>query len=717
MYMKDRITRLTEDALTLLERWADAVERYWFDVDAERGIGCYGPGYIHWGIQSNFNYASAMATLAVSGNGSSRSLRLDRAKAALRFAAASHLTGDRTGLAGKKWGNSWISMLGIERGMHGISLLAPHLPDEDRDRLKRMLVSEADWVLNDASRGGRKGVCAGMWNHDGNVPESNVWWAALLWRVSRMFPEEGNAPLWAERAHDYFVNGVSVPADSENDDDAAGKTVRERYRGPNFFPHYALDHHGYLNVGYAFICMSNAAMLHFDLKIAGQERPATLDHHQEDLWRVIRHFVFDDGRLARIGGDSRVRYAYCQEYLLPSLLYAADRFGAEEALPLASAQIELMKKEAEDAEGLFYGSRLDTMRRENPHYYTRLESDRACVLSQFVDYAPRVQWPADAGTADDAPWSWEEPEHGAVCVRSPERFASFSWRAFGVAQAHCLPPDRGDLAEWYMNLTPDIRFIGDGAGDRRGHRRVLARHTELLRDGFVTCGSVMEGVDVSIDEGGHVTDQATTCIAFAALTDGRTCLGLQYAETSPDRSVFTSVVKALHLNLPNDFHNGYRRSVGTAGGTLVLASPADRDEVIETESAWLNVDDVLGVVGIYGGTLRIDRKTRPRGGKYENLRTEEICMDVQRGAVRRGYGEVIVDCGFAVLSRADAETTASFRAEKLTFDREKVRGVKAVGLDEREYALVANFSDREVSLPVFGRDVVLRPGRGTVVQS
>ncbi|MCJ7548753.1 MAG: hypothetical protein MUQ30_03625, partial [Anaerolineae bacterium] len=48
-----------------------------------------------------------------------------------------------------------------------------------------------------------------------------------------------------------------------------------------------------------------------------------------DLWDVLRRFIFGNGRLARIGGDSRVRYACCQEYLLPSLLYAADVLGDE----------------------------------------------------------------------------------------------------------------------------------------------------------------------------------------------------------------------------------------------------------------------------------------------------------------------------------------------------------------------------------------------------
>ena len=52
-----------------------------------------------------------------------------------------------------------------------------------------------------------------------------------------------------------------------------GKPVREWHVGANFFPNYALDHHGYLNVGYMVICVCNAAMLHFDCRLPGCHGP------------------------------------------------------------------------------------------------------------------------------------------------------------------------------------------------------------------------------------------------------------------------------------------------------------------------------------------------------------------------------------------------------------------------------------------------------------
>ena len=57
----------------MLARWAQAVERHWTELDdaghsssapKDSALGCYGPGYIHWGIQSNWNYSATVATLA-----------------------------------------------------------------------------------------------------------------------------------------------------------------------------------------------------------------------------------------------------------------------------------------------------------------------------------------------------------------------------------------------------------------------------------------------------------------------------------------------------------------------------------------------------------------------------------------------------------------------------------------------------------------------------
>jgi len=735
---------LTDRAVTLLAQWAPAAERFWNPVVGDDTMGCYGPGYIHWGVQSNWNYAAAMATLAAQPDTPNADHWRDRALAALRFALATHVTGDRTGNDGRQWGHSWISMLGIERGIHGVALLEDALTATDHAALRRVLTAEASWLLHDARRGDAAGLVAGLWNSSGhNVPESNIWSGALLWRTAQRYPDAPEAAAWRERAHDYFVNGVSIPADATDATLVAGQPVSARHVGANFFPNFALDHHGYLNVGYMVICVSNAAMLYFDMHRAGMPVPESLMHHQADLWQVLRRMIFGNGRLARIGGDSRVRYAYCQEYLLPSLLFAAAALGDAHALDLAAQQLGLIEQElAASDDGTFYGARMGAMRDVNPHYYTRLESDRACVLSMLAHYlalvaaSPTPQQTFEASVAG----GWAEPEHGAALHRSPTRLASFAWRARGLTQALCLPPSDPQAistAEWSLNLAPVVRFLGDEGGDDGAHRRLLRQTVQTFPGGFATCGAVMEGVDVHIDEGGHCTDQAVTHLAFAALPDDRTCVGLQLVVAAPDRLGYVVEVRGLHLNVANDVLNNRQRIIRDASGEHVLVAPPAHDEVVLIDGMWLSVDEILGLQVLYGAErLLIGRSHERQGGRYHSQYVEEIWALPPRPAGPGGVfggrgryygffggwrrprpvqpGEVLVDLGYAVLAGASGEVTAATAGGPLSLGTEEapalVRGVWVAGADGQRYAVVANFGDVPTTVPVAGESLEVAPG-------
>jgi hypothetical protein len=730
--------------LALLRDWAVNAERHWYAISGRSGLGCYGSGYNAWGVQTNQKYLAALAALAVRGEGVAgldRQWALDRALAALRFSLASHVSGDGACTDGTQWGHTWISALGIERMMHGVYLLWPHLTERDRADLRRMLVSEAEWLFGHHHRGGAAGVIADVWNSSGkNAPESNLWNGALLWRTAAMYPDHPAAADWQERAHAFLVNSVSVAADAADETILAGKPVRERHVGANFFPNYALDHHGYLNVGYMVICVSNAAMLHFDCALHGLPRPETLDHHQADLWRLVRRLIFSDGRLARFGGDSRVRYAYCQEYLLPSLVYAADRLGDPHALALGDAQLDLIAQEAAfSGDGSFYGRRLAAMEGHSPYYYTRLESDRACALGQWITYRRLVDGnvvrrggfsripgesagqasgdiaSAPVSTAGNPPLQsfessvagiWHEPEHGAVMHRSATRLASFSWRAFGLAQGMCQPPDDGHLAEWDSNLVGRVEFAADPYPQHPKPppgRKLIGYSTDTFAGGFVTCGAVIEGAEVDLAEGWTGHDLAAHHIAFAALPDGRTVVGLELIRLGNARALVRSV-KGLHLNIPNDLYNEFTRTIMSEAGATVFASPPSRDEVVGLGGRWANVEGRLGVVGLYGAEeLALSRSAQRRGGDYHSLFVDELCWPGISTPRWADAGTVLLDVGWAVLSGADADATRTCAADgrtlALAFGHASVRGAAVVGADGRTYVVVANFGPETVTLP------------------
>jgi hypothetical protein len=706
---------IADESLRLLARWFKYAERFWYSLPDRPAMGCFGTGYNTWGVQTNQKYVAAAALLAAqdqSIEGVDRQFALDRALAALRFCLASHVSGDYRCTDGAQWGNTWISALGIERMMHGVHLIEPLLAEEDQAALRRVLVSEADWLLTDYRRS-HPGIQADPWAASGkNDPESNIWNGAILWRAAVMYPDHPRAADWTERALTFLINGVSVATDAANACLVDGKPVKDRFIGANFHPDYALDHHGYLNVGYMVICVSNAAMLHFDLRLKKLPTPEAIHHHQADLWQVLRRMIFADGRLARIGGDSRVRYAYCQEYLLPALLYAADQLGDPHALALAGRQLQLINQEAEyNGDGSFYSRRLAPLLESNIYYYTRLEGDRANALSMAAAYAPMLRpiAPAEEDFEDSAGGGWMDSSHGAAIHRSRSRFASFAWRAHGLTEGHCQPPGEGHLAEWADNLGGSVRFMGDDGvikGGNTDKRRLIGYTIDRFDGGFATCGSIVEGMNIELPEGWRSGELATSQQAFIALPDGHTVVGFQYCRLHEVRA-YASEIKGMKLNLPNDLYNGFQRRLLTAQGERVLRSPAEGDETIHLASRWANLDGRIGAVGLFGAqTLSVHRSSQRRGGKLHSLFVDELCFKCEVGRQALNPGQVVMDVGWLVMSDVSARQTMDLcdpgRAAVLPLDAPDLRAVQVTALDDRRYVVAANFGASDHRLPLRG---------------
>jgi hypothetical protein len=693
--------------MSLLTDWAKWAERDWYEVSSAPGRGCYGTGYDRWGVQANQKYAGTMAFLAEHGPDPDRPWAQRRAEAALRYELETHRTGSARRADGSQWGGHWICALGLERMMHAMPWILASSRDEAlRHGLKRVLLSEAAWI-HDEMFGGR--VKAGRWAfHENNKPESNLWNGAFLWRISQMYPDHERAEQFVERAHALLINAVSLAGDADDPTVVAGRAVRDWHVDANFFPNFALDHHGYFNVGYMVICNSNAAILHFDLEAQGYERPASLDHHQEGLWRVVRRMVFGDGRLARVGGDSRVPYTYCQEYLLPAALYAADRFGDGDARGLIDRQLELIRRESQaNGDGSFYGRRLEKLAQASPYYYTRLETDRACGLALLLRYLPQVdrkiaeqgeraQEPADGG--------WSEPEYGAVLHRSPGRFASVAWRGFDWTQFLCQPTEDGSLTHWRSNLAGRVRALGDDGQALHRHqtitRRVETQAVTSFDGGFLAAARVTEGAAIDLHAGLKLRDLAVSDYAVAALPDGRSMLILHRCRAN--QRMYTEQVKGMLLNLANDLFNHGRRELETSAGSLTLRSPPAHDATLDLHSPWLCVDGKLGVAGFYGArSLQVVRHAERQGGRPPGLHVEEVCWSCLDRTAAWSPGQTLLDVGYGVVSQASASEVQAFHASASVTPPgapDDWRQVSVTGRDGKRYRLTANFGDQSQSI-------------------
>ncbi len=549
------------DYLRLLEPWVKAFREYCYTPPARKELLCYGTGFNGWGMQTHQKAFAAIAVLAAdpgtdSGRtGMSRTELLDSALRMLRFTLESHVEGSYQCEDGTSWGHTWISALGVERMMHGVEAVEALLTAEDRELLRRVLVSECDWLLDHYE------IVGHPLNESGrNKPESNLWNGSLLHRTAALYPDTPRAEVYREKGSRFLVNAVSVASDALSAAVVDGRPVSEWFVGDNFLEEsYALNHHGYLNVGYMVICLSNAAMLHFTFKRLGTAPPEALYHHVRELWNTVKPMLFPDGRLIRLGGDTRVRYCYCQDYLLPALLLAADVFGDGDCPALEAGWLGQVQAEmAANGDGSYLSARCAELKRVSPLYYTRLESDRAVSLS-YGAYWRRLfnrlpEGRGEGGAYKPAvPYVWKDTYHGACFIKGERRIASWTWLAAEGPQGLCLPADGSDLAEWRYNLAGRIQ----GTGVLNEYQTVSHAH-RMFEGGFVTWGKALACSGELLAEQQSRDVLAVSQTVFAALPDDCTVIALQYARTVT-RSYISSV-RGLLLHVPNDVFNGSRRT-------------------------------------------------------------------------------------------------------------------------------------------------------------
>ena len=681
-----------------LAGWVRFSQKYLHRPPDRPELLSYGNGYNGWGNQTNQKGFAAFAVAASDEDirwedyGLTRETVKQQALSMLRFNLESHIEGSYTCADGEKWGHTWISALGTERMMHAVEALWNDLTPQDHALLKKVLLSEADWLLEHYD------VVAGL-PGDTNRPESNIWNGAALLRCTLYYPDCPHYERYVEKAVKFFVNGISIPSDEFSEDTVDGFKVKELFVGANMYENYACDHHHYMNVGYMVICLSNIAMLYFSYKARGKEVPEAVLRHAYELWKLIRTLTFDDGRLLRIGGDSRARYCYCQDYALPMWMFVSDAFD-EDCTGLMKGWIQTLHTEmAANGDGSFLSERVGYIEEPSRIYYTRLESDRAAVLSMVQEWSEKFGF--GGSEKCETVSSWKADYHGGGFVKGGKRLASFIWHASEPPQGMCVNLARSDLAEWRFNLAGEI--LGGGALNPQ----IIRSHaSEFFDGGFVTYGEVECTSERFITEQQTIDHLAKKYIAFAALPDDSTVLCLQFAEML--NYSLAKTVKSVFWNIPNDIFNGDKRTYYYGGGAHTLSRNRGFSLTVPLGS-YLNADNALGIASPDGLSLYRHEHRQVEIRRYAHydfspLHNGTLYCDEVVGAhclkpTWRERGEVLFDTAFA-LNVGSAEQTVRMAEslKKLEGLPARVRGVTVTGEDEKEYTLVYNFSDDAVSL-------------------
>ena len=653
----------------------------------------YGTGEAcHWAVQSNFNVAGALAVLATTKEDIpiDKAECMDLALKLFRYNLATHKTGSMNCTCGDQWGGSWITVLGLERMISGQLAMEPFFTAEDKENFRKLRFFEANWLVSDYE------TVAGMRGDSGkNKPESNYWNGSFIYRCAMDFPDAPEREIWLNKACELLLNAINIPEDAASVKKFRGKELYFwQTTGFNFTPEYSLDHHRYMNIGYSVITLSHAAYLYAYCLDRRVEFPAEAQHHVKDLWEVVKKFIFPDGRLLRIGGDTRARYTYCQAYLLPILQMVQQLFGDQDAAAFEAGMLKTMKHEKSyNTDGSFFGTRLAAMAEQSYYYYTRLESDPFAVLGTGAYWRRNHQLlqPEDDRTAQ--PDAWHAPFHDSAMVKTEKTVRSVTRRGGGGMVVLNLPLDSSDLAEWG----------GNGFAKVCGHKVVpIDEETGFLKvfdGGFIDCAKVKWWEIEPWGEGEGQFIFAESRYACAALPDGKTLVVLEKLSALKAHSLFS--LRTAVWQIPNDLHNECRRTFKGENFSRELAR-LENAGVIDTNSKWLNVDDKVSVVLGYGAdTLKLHAPAEPLVGikiypRIKSLYVDEICADVQFSPRKRFMpGEVMADTGYATVSDVTAAAGMPCTVERVAAP-EELRAVHVTGQDGKKWLFAANFGDESV---------------------
>lgn len=673
---------MLNEAVRSLRDFLDFVRREQLH-EAENGLLYYGSGEAaHWPVQSNLNVAAAFAAAGVADDNMED---IEVALKLFRYAFRTHVTGDMVCSCGSQWGRHWISVLGLERATHAINALMPYFTEDDLSRYRALRISEADFLLDYEVVASMSGA-----EHK-NKPESNAWNGGFLWRCALDYPDHEKVALWKNKGNKLLLNGISYITDAQSDELYDGIPLKDWHIAPNFTENYSLDHHGYMNIGYSFVTLSNIAMLHFNFKEKQQQAPAALYLHAGDLWNTIKKFVFDDGRMLRIGGYNRSRYTYCQCYMLPVFLFAADHLGDSDAMRLGKNCMELIRREQlYNEDGSFYSKRLDEIRKHSYYYYVRLESDPAVVLSQYVYWNKLFGFPGEnCGKQPDIVWS--DDFHGAHLIKKDGAIRSFvaSAHRFSGPIALCVPADCSDMAEWQGNLSS--RIVMNRAGSTLLHSAGTQEEDQFTHN----CKFVWYN-DLPLGEGEQKYPIAETCSAVAALPDRKTLVVIERCRAIKEE-VFEEIIP-LQFSMPNDLFNGGVRRYTGENFDIVSKMLPDTESDTDTRCRKLAIDGRVTVCALAeNDTLHLIKPASRSAHVIDKKTLKSLYIDYISPAGVMKYrfarpGEVFSDTAVAVA----VDAPENFCSDAKFSSDGDLRTVEITGADSKRYVFAANFGDAPV---------------------
>ncbi len=524
--------------------------------------------------------------------------------------------------------------------------------------------------------------------------EGITWTMNLFARAALVAPEHPRAPEWLDLAKHAFASALSVETDARDATVLEGKPVREwvARRCPVFYPDHTLNHHGLgIHPGYMAGAAHRVVFLYALLRQARQPVSPVWLHNYRHTTGALKRLALWDGRIAFPNGKDWNDYLYLVSSIRIHMVGLQMMYGDRVARRIEQGlfrQIEWLQKQR--GQGDFGPS--------NAEYVFNVNDAKNVAIGYWlhqrhghVEPAPQAELDREAGGV------FYSPHAGFVCVRDPQRFASWGWRARrGRLTGVVLPSGHGlgdHLAQWDNGFIPNYWQV-----DGRGRERHLmptrrTRRVETFPGGF----AVSERSDVA----GRLTDHR----CMVALPDGRTVLVAAAGRATRDLKRLAT--RDINWRFVRNAFSDHQRTLFHPGGHT------EARHVRDLPAPWLNLEDVMAVLPV-GPPARVtcdlagplDDQGRPKEERDEYGSTAGVTvrlrfLSLPPSDFKKGE-EIFTTCVAFVTDVPAAHTAplaAAFHEEK---QGDTVRVYRTRGRDGKRYVVAVNFADAEAQVSVAG---------------
>jgi hypothetical protein len=559
-------------------------DRDWTNSSFDPAAGYWGDGASsgNEGIRTIASMVLACGTLLKYDDGLSDGDRRDllaKATAALRYIAATHVTGAQKCPDGKHWGatpkfgaESWQSGMWTGTFAFGAWLMWDKLDPALQQSLERVVASEDDILA-------KRKPPNGLWLD--TKAEENGWEVPPLVLGELMFPDNPRAAAWHETALKYMMNTLCTAADMDDTNLADGRPVNQWVGGANLQPDFTLENHNIFHpsyVGCSSYFLTQAAMYY---TYGGKPVPQAATHHLLDTWRMFQTVILPWGESAYPQGMDWELHG------LPFLnLFAA--LGAHEKDPFAARMEEqsLQYIRAWQMMGqgdlAFPGSRFGITR-----HAINAEQAAYGFLAHKVFGPPVAELTASAATTNDQ-GVWEYRYVDFIVHRTAKKFASFSWKNRIMGQLIPIGEGHEGNPEFTVPIANGLAGSFDLTSRGDAKTQALDHSWKKTPDGFETTGTLLLS-------GGRLKQTLTV-----------TSIGEQTLVYQDRVTALTNVTVAKARGVPvgieNDQISGGTRVVSDQDAKIIFDWKKPRQPV-DLPGPWVNVDGRLGVVMMVGAGM------------------------------------------------------------------------------------------------------------------